>query len=229
MKPFNGFPEKFEFAALPKPFLAKVLPDIDDLDELKASLGFFRVLYQKKGFPLYVTAAEISGAGTGFKAQAAELALDKAADRGTVIKLAVVNDSKATALYFLNDEKNREAARKIAAGELKLDKLTVAATVAPPPPPPDLPDIFSLYEQNIGLLTPIIAEELKEALKLYPDTWIKDAIKEAVSLNKRSWRYISKILDNWNAGGRDDGTYLRSAQKNRDKYTQGQYGKFVQR
>jgi DnaD/phage-associated family protein len=229
MKPFNGFPEKFEFSAIPKPFLAQVLPVIDDLDELKATLGFFRILYQKKGFPVYVTAAEISGPGTGFKTQAAEQALDKAANRGTIIKLAVVNEGKAAALYFLNDEKNREAARRIAAGELKIDKLSPTMATAPPPPPPELPDIFSLYEQNVGLLTPIIAEELKEALKLYPEAWIKDAIKEAVEHNKRNWRYISKILDNWNAGGRDDGTYLRSAQKNPDKYTGGKYGKFVQR
>jgi DNA replication protein len=231
MKAFNGFPEKFEFSALPKPFLAQVLPAIDDLDELKATLGFFRVLYQKKGFPVYVTAAEISGPGTGFKVQAAERALDKAADRGTIVKLAVVSDGKASALYFLNDEKNREAARRIAAGELKLDKLPAAVAVAPPapPPPPQLPDIFSLYEQNMGLLTPMIAEELKEALKLYPEAWITDAIKEAVEHNKRNWRYVSKILDNWNAGGRDDGTYLRSDQKSPDKYTRGKYGKFVQR
>jgi DNA replication protein len=229
MKLFNGFPEKFEFSAVPKPFLAQVLPVIDDLDELKATLGFFRVLYQKKGFPVYVTAAEISGSGTGFKIHAAEQALDKAANRGTIVKLAVVNDGKAAALYFLNDEKNRQAARKIAAGELKIDKLTPTAAVIQSEPPPELPDIFSLYEQNVGLLTPIIAEELKEALRIYPETWIKDAIKEAVSLNKRSWRYISKILDNWNAGGRDDGTYLRSDQKSPDKYTAGKYGKFVQR
>lgn len=229
MKPFNGFPEKFEFAGVPKPFLAQVLPGIDDVDELKATLGFFRVLYQKKGFPVFVTAAEISGPGTGFKVQAAEQALDKAANRGTIIKLAVVNDGKAAALYFLNDEKNRQAARQIASGELKIDKLTPTAAAIQSEPPPELPDIFSLYEQNVGLLTPIIAEELKEALRLYPETWIKDAIKEAVSLNKRSWRYISKILDNWNAGGRDDGTYKRNTQEDRDKYIKGKYGKFVQR
>ena len=75
----------------------------------------------------------------------------------------------------------------------------------------------------------MIAEELKEALKLYPETWIKDAIKEAVSLNKRSWRYISKILDNWNAGGRNDGTYQQNPKNDRDKYIKGKYGKFVQR
>jgi DnaD/phage-associated family protein len=228
MKPFTGFPEKFEFSAVPKPFLAQVLPDIDDLDELKATLAFFRILYQKKGFPLYVTAAEIADIGIGRDEAAAESAMAKAAARGTVIRLAVIDGSRAMAVYLLNDEKNREAARHIIDRELVLKDLS-SSPAAAVPLPPELPDIFSLYEQNVGLLTPMIAEELKEALKLYPEAWIKDAIKEAVSLNKRSWRYISKILDNWNAGGRNDGTYQQNPKSDRDKYIKGKYGKFVQR
>jgi DnaD/phage-associated family protein len=227
MKTFNGFPERFEFAALPKPFLAQVLPLIDDLDELKSTLIFFKLLYQKKGFPLYLTAAEIAADG-GFDAAAAERAMALATARGTVINLAMVFNGQAAALYFLNDEKNRGAVRQIIDGKLVLDNLSPAPGAAVPQPP-DLPDIFSLYEQNIGLLTPIIAEELKEALKLYPEAWIKDAIKEAASLNKHNWRYISKILDNWVAGGRNDGTYFGDTQKSPNKYAKGQYGKFVQR
>ena len=93
------------------------------------------------------------------------------------------------------------------------------------------PDIFSLYEQNIGMLTPMIAEELREAERLYPETWIKDAIKEAVSLNKRNWRYIAKILENWSAGGRSNGTYRRDSTKKTgsDKYIKGKYGHMVGR
>jgi len=225
---FTGFPDKFEFAALPKPFLAQVLPDVDSLEELKATLIFFKLLYQKKGFPQFVKAAEIAESSIGLDAAAVEQAMAKAAARGTVISLAVVVDGRAGALYFLNDEKNQEIVRRVAAGDITLDKLDIAPTVEIPQPPA-IPDIFSLYEENVGLLTPMIAEELKEALKLYPETWIKDAIKEAVSLNKRSWRYISKILDNWAAGGRNDGTYFGSAQKSPDKYVKGKYGKFVQR
>jgi DnaD/phage-associated family protein len=228
MASFNGFPDKFEYSALPKPFLVQVLPQIDNLEELKATLLFFRVLYQKKGFPLYVTAAEVSSLESGFDEPSAERALNQAAARGTVISLPLVSGGRAAALYFLNDEKNRDAARRIAAGELTVDDPAPSPT-AELPPPPALPDIFSLYEANVGLLTPMIAEELKEALKLYPENWIKDAIKEAVSLNKRSWRYISKILDNWAAGGRNDGTYFGNSQKSPDKYVQGKYGKFVQR
>jgi len=36
--------------------------------------------------------------------------------------------------------------------------------------------------------TYMIAEELKEAEKLYPARWIEEALKEAVMLNKRSWK-----------------------------------------
>ena len=71
--------------------------------------------------------------------------------------------------------------------------------------PQQRPNIFTLYEQNIGMLSPIITDELKEAEKHYPAQWIEDAFKEAVDLNKRNWRYISRILERWAAEGKIDG------------------------
>ena len=65
------------------------------------------------------------------------------------------------------------------------------------------PNIFVLYEQNIGPLTPLLAEELMEAEDTYPAAWIEDAFREAVELNKRSWRYIQRILERWAAEGKD--------------------------
>lgn len=62
--------------------------------------------------------------------------------------------------------------------------------------------VFTCYEDNIGLLTPMIADELKAAEKLYPVNWIIDAIQEAVKQNKRKWSYISAILERWKAEGR---------------------------
>ena len=92
-------------------------------------------------------------------------------------------------------------------------------------------DIFTLYEQNIGMLTPLIADELQEAGKQYPETWIKDAIKEAADLNKRNWRYIARILEHWSTQGKDDGTYRGNLKKNTDpdKYIKGRYGHMVRR
>jgi DNA replication protein len=64
------------------------------------------------------------------------------------------------------------------------------------------PNIFVLYEQNIGLLTPMIANQLEDAADQYPAHWIEDAFNEAVQRNKRNWKYISAILRRWQTEGR---------------------------
>lgn len=65
------------------------------------------------------------------------------------------------------------------------------------------PDIYTLYEQNIGALTPILSERLREAEKLYPAAWVEEAFAEAVNYNRRSWAYIIRILENWVTNGRE--------------------------
>src|SRR5579863_8012189 len=66
----------------------------------------------------------------------------------------------------------------------------------------DRPNIFVLYEQNIGLLTPLIADQLRDAADLYSQEWIEAAFREAVQYNKRNWKYISAILRRWETEGR---------------------------
>jgi DnaD/phage-associated family protein len=66
------------------------------------------------------------------------------------------------------------------------------------------PNAFRLYEQNIGPLTPLIADQISRAIEEYPDDWIEDALSEAVAYNRRSWRYVTRILENWQAAGRKD-------------------------
>jgi DnaD/phage-associated family protein len=87
------------------------------------------------------------------------------------------------------------------------------------------PDVFGLYEQNIGMVTPILADRLTEALQSYPEEWIQDAIAESVAYNRRSWRYIQRILENWSTEGRADETNRRDHEKHLDseKYLRGKY------
>ena len=63
------------------------------------------------------------------------------------------------------------------------------------------PTIFKLYEENIGPLTPMIADILRDCEKDYPYEWIRDAVEEAVTNNARSWRYIESILRHWKETG----------------------------
>jgi len=95
------------------------------------------------------------------------------------------------------------------------------------------PNVFRLYEQNIGMLTPLIADQLIEAIELYPERWIEDAIGEAVSLNRRNWRYIQRILQRWETEGRGDETDRRnqgaSGFVQPEKYLHGKYSSLFRR
>jgi len=95
------------------------------------------------------------------------------------------------------------------------------------------PNVFRLYEQNIGVLTPLIADQLIEAIELYPERWIEEAIGEAVSLNRRNWRYIQRILERWGTEGRGDETYRRNQGPagfvDPEKYLHGKYSSLFKR
>jgi DnaD/phage-associated family protein len=87
----------------------------------------------------------------------------------------------------------------IKAGRLELGRLVPEPGAGREP----LPSVFALYEENIGTIGPLIADELKDAETRYPGEWIEAAFREAISLNKRSWSYIAAILRRWEAEGPD--------------------------
>src|SRR5690606_37380883 len=66
----------------------------------------------------------------------------------------------------------------------------------------DRPNLFKLYEDNFGALTPMMAETIKADMETYQPDWIEDAMKEAVEYNARNWKYVQAILRNWQAKGR---------------------------
>jgi DnaD/phage-associated family protein len=81
------------------------------------------------------------------------------------------------------------------------------------------PNIFTLYEQNIGALTPLIADELRDAERNFPADWLKEAIRMAVENNARSWRYVLAILERWQREGKDDhGKGRADSEKTRRRY-----------
>ncbi len=237
MKEFQGFPARMEFTSIPNVFFSSLLPQITDMAELKTTLHVIAALYRKKGHPRYVSCGELladTGLMDGLKAigdspeDVLRGALKMAAERGTLIRLALDKDGDSEDVYLLNTASDRQTVAKIESGELKLAGLKPSpqAYVAVE----ELPDIFTLYEQNIGMLTPMIADELRDAENQYPEGWIRDAVKEAVLHNKRSIKYIAKILENWSVEGRSDGTYQRDSKKtDPDKYVKGKYGHMVRR
>jgi DNA replication protein len=237
MKQFAGFPEKMEYAAIPATFFSALLPQITDIAELKTTLHLFRLLLTKKSSPRFVTFNELA-ADAGVAAclqsggqpleQTLRSALDMAIARGTILHVRLDSGTPED-IYLLNTARDREAVEKIRNGEIRLQGMKTKEGVPEAPAEPQ-PNIFHLYEQNIGLLTPMIAEELKDAEKQYSAEWIQDAFREAVNANKRNWRYIERLLNRWATEGKKDGTYQRDFKTaDPDKFVKGKYGHLVQR
>jgi DnaD/phage-associated family protein len=232
MKTFEGFPVKMSFTPIPNIFINHLLPEIEDINELKVTLYIMEAVYNKKGYPRFVSFDELATNASlvnGLKNKenpAGELknALKLAIERKTILGLSVENGGE---IFFLNTEADRQAIERIKNGEIKLAGIQAGA--AAPINTEKPANIFALYEENIGMLTPMIAEELKDAINQYPEIWIEDAIKEAVKQNARKLSYITAILERWAKEGRSDGAYRRDSKTdNSEKYTKGEYGRFVQ-
>ena len=234
---FAGFPAKTEFTAIPNAFFSRLLPQISDMAELKTTLHVVAELYRKKGYPRFISFDELQVNTNLIRSlkgvsnsplEELQQALQRAIDRGTLLHLVLEPDNGSQDVYFLNDEPGRQAVKKIESGELKIAGLK--PRIQENVQVEELPDIFTLYEANIGMLTPMIADELHDAEKQYSQEWIRDAIKEAALYNKRNIKYIAKILENWSIEGRKDGTYQRHPEKtDPNKYFKGKYGHMVRR
>ncbi len=230
MKSFSGFPAgKVHFTPLPNLFFSKLLPAIDDLAELKVTLHIFWLLHQKKGYPRYVSRQELEADGVllgGLKGtgqepeECLEQALERAVARGTLLHVTAQQGDERNDWYFMNTDVGRRTVDKIRHGELELEAVILPGEVRLEV---ERPNIFVLYEQNIGLLTPLIAEELRDAEKAYPAGWIEEAFRIAVEHNARRWRYVRSVLERWKAEGKDSGREKRG----RRWYTEEEYEKFI--
>jgi len=195
---------KTSFISLHDSFFTQEVPKIQDLAELKIVLYTAYLILQKQERPYFVTYKELRSYElmSTMGERTLRQALKSAVEHGALLHSTLNINGVLEDVYTLTADSRQ---------------------------PSDV-NIFALYEQNIGIITPMIAEELKEADKLYPPQWIEEAFKEAVTLNKRSWKYIARILERWANEGKDSGEHRRDIKKDGpDKYIKGRYGHLVKR
>jgi DNA replication protein len=196
---------KTGFISLPDSFFTQAVPKIQDLAELKIVL-YVAYLIRRKPDHLFATYKELKAESCRLSADLNEeilrQVLDSAVNHGILLHSPLNINGILEDVYSLNIDSRQ---------------------------PPAI-NIFSLYEQNIGMITPMMAEKLKDAEKLYPPQWIEEAFEIAVTLNKRNWGYIARILERWASEGKDSGEYKRNIKKDDpDKYIKGKYGHLVKR
>ncbi len=235
---FVGFPDQKMLAVIvPDLFFVDLLPQIDDLAELKLTVYFFWLLNEQEGPLRYVRGDDMRcdqqlltslSVESDLRSPLAALedALERAVSRNTLIRMDVETDhcDEGTRLngpsergddsspvaegersledwYFLNTAKGRQSVAAIRQG-----MLTELQGIVPEEARlhVERPNVFVLYEQNFGLMTAMIADQLRDLERSYPPDWITEAMEIALLNNKRHLNYIRAILRRWETEGKDE-------------------------
>lgn len=235
MTDFSGFPSgRVRFTHIPAQFFTELLPDIDHLGELKVLLYTFWRIGRMEGNFRYLQMKDFTGDKEFMQGMALEgkmppaylqESLGRAVARGALLQVRIELDSGATTIYLINTVRGKAAAEAIEQGkwqpsgnpdfpiELELEK----------------PNVFQMYEEHIGPLTPMIADAIQDAEQEYSAEWIEEAIKEAVVENVRKWRYVEAILKNWKKEAKDARANRQDTEKDYRRYGKGKYGEILKK
>jgi DnaD/phage-associated family protein len=221
--PFAGFPPGAQATPIPSLFFTRLLPRLAGAAQLGLALYVFYLLHRKKSYPRFFTSDElaaerdlalflegvrgdssVTGADAVDPAEGRRALLEQGlrslVEVGLLVAMRAEGPDGERDIYFLNTPTDRRAAERLRRGELKLPQWRPLPEAEPVEPSRS---VYALYEQNIGPLTPLVAEELREAEELYPQEWLRPAFERAAARNKRSWRYVEAILKRWAAEGPD--------------------------
>ncbi len=199
----EGFSDKTKYLGLPVTIFSEIIENIEDITDFKILLRLIYLTQTKKGKFQFCTIDELLADRIlmrtlqkkypqSDKNEIIENSLKKLLVLELIIKI-IQKPNNSTA-YLLNTKFNRSNPHQV--------QTDSPETLLPWEGDELTPNIFTLYEQNISTLTPIIAEKLREAEEIYPSDWINEAFSEAVKNNKRNWAYISSILTKWNIQGK---------------------------
>lgn len=217
MSTFTGFSDSESFTQLPDTFFQKLLSEIDDVAELKVTLFFLWQVQHMEGPFRALCQTDFTEKDLGLSADEVAAGLESAVQRGSMLK----SEHEADVFYFLNSPRGRAAAEAFSAGNWRESAKIMSAPVV------ERPNVFKLYEENIGPLTPMIADMLKDAEETYSDEWIAEALEIAVKNNARNWKYVEAILKRWREKGKYEGKDRQDAGKGSERYTKSEFEEYL--
>ena len=196
LKIFSGFTDSETFTQIPDSSFRQLLKEIADTDELKVTLYALWRFEHMEGRVRFLRERDFAEVVLDRSDERSQRnpapALEKAVQRGSLLQV----EKNAAVFYFLNSPRGRAAANAFAKGQREVPEGAVQTN-----PPPERPNIFKLYEENFGPLTPLLADTLKDAEQTYPPEWVAEALEIAVKSNKRNWKYVEAILRRWKEEG----------------------------
>jgi DnaD/phage-associated family protein len=216
MAAFHGFSDSESSTQFPDSFFGDLLAQIEDIAELKVALFALWGVEQVDGTLRALSKADFSASRLGLAEDAVGTGLDKAVHRGILLRTARGDE----VLYFLNSPRGRAAVQTLSQGGQGNEDAVL-------PAPLDRPNVFRLYEENIGPLTPLIADALKDAEESFSSLWTAEAIELAAKHNKRNWKYCEAILKRWKEEGRGEQQNTRDDQESRQRDVERKIKRFI--
>jgi DNA replication protein len=214
---FKGFSDSESFTQLPNTFFQKLLAEIDDPAELKVTLFFLWRVQHMEGPFRALRQTDFEEKALGLSADEVAAGLESAVQRGSILEAK----HEADVFYFLNSPHGRASAEAFSNGEWRDSGKILSAPVV------ERPNLFKLYEENIGPLTPMIADMLKDAEETYSQAWIAEALEIAVTNNVRNWKYVEAILKRWKEKGKYEGKDRQDAGKGSERYSKSEFEEYL--
>ena len=215
MVKFKGFTDSESFTRLPDKFFHDILKETDDAAELKVTLYFLWRAEHMDGPFRALSRMDFDVKELGLSAAEITHGLDKAVKRGSLLEV----QKEAKVFFLLNSPAGRAAVKAFGDGTWTPGKAAA--------PPMERPNVFRMYEENIGPLTPMIADALKDAEETYHAEWIAEAIELAVKNNKRNWKYCEAVLKRWKDEGRHGQKDQRDTQQGSERYTKSEFAEYL--
>ncbi len=218
-QPIKGFPlpDDYGTTRVPNLVLGRVLAEVENSVTLKLILRAIWLLERQRGFPRYISTEDLrrDRVVSRLIRDESELAecLNSAKAHGVLIEVSVSGNK----CLMLNTESAERAS---------FDAIALTETPENDPDGWDSPttsvlppDAFRAYEENIGVLSPMIRENILSSLEDFTDEDITHAIRIAVENESRSWSFVAGVLRRWLRDGvpheRNDGKSGRSTDRGR--------------
>lgn len=195
VRPLDGFPLADDYAVtrVPNAVLGRVLAGVEDADVIKLVFRAVWLLERQSGYPRIISVEQLRAdrvlSVVFGDASAFDRGLGYAVECGILVQVWVDGVER----LMLNTESARRASTEIGVNgesdeEDGWDTPAARSFRA---------NAFRAYEENIGVLSPMIRESILSSLEDFTDEEITEAIRIAVESESRSWSFVSGVLRRW--------------------------------